>query len=103
VFRRKRFADLVSRQLDLFESDARSLLEDAAEAGSKWTNADREDSEELYGDYQLLVDEIGERLLDIRETYTATLDDPAADEYRAAFSRAAGKRFRGTSSLLEDT
>ena len=103
MLRRKRFADLVSRQLDLFEVDARSLLAEAAHADSKWTNADREDSEELYGDYQLLVDEIGEQLLDIRETYAATLDDRAADEYRAAFTRAAGKRFRGTSSLLEDT
>ncbi len=99
---RKRFGDLVSRQLDLFEDDARPLLDDAAEADSAWTNATREDSEELYGDYQLVVDEIAERLLDTRETYAATLDERAAEEYRTAFDRAARKRFRRFAGLLDD-
>jgi cyclopropane fatty-acyl-phospholipid synthase-like methyltransferase len=102
VLGRKRFGDLVSRQLDLFEDDARPLLDDAAEADSAWTKATREDSEELYGDYQLVVDEIAERLLDTRETYAATLDERAAEEYRTAFDRAARKRFRRFAGLLDD-
>ena len=81
-----------------------SLLDDAAEADSAWTNAGRESSEELYGDYQLVVDEIAERLLETRETYAATLDEQTADEYRGTFNRAARKRFgRDATTLLEET
>jgi hypothetical protein len=100
--RRNRFGELVRRQLDLFEDDAGELLAEAAEADAAWTRADREGSEELFGDYQLVVDEIAERLLDVRETYAATLDEPVAHEYRAAFDRAARKRFRPFAGLLDD-
>ncbi|MBM2823166.1 MAG: hypothetical protein HW413_1912 [Thermoleophilia bacterium] len=100
--RRGRFADLIRRQLDHFVADESPLLQEAAEANSAWTNAGANESEELYGDYQLVVDTIGERLYDIRETYAARLDERAADDYRAAFNRAAGKRFRRFAGLLED-
>ncbi len=63
----------------------------------------REEAEELYGDYQLVVDAIADRLLDVRETYAATLADNAVDAYRAAFTRAATKRFRRYTTLLVDT
>ena len=102
MLRRRRFHDLVERQLDLFEADEASLLEEAREADAAWTNAGAYDSEELYGDYQLVVDAIGERLHDIRETYAARLDGRAAEDYRATFNRAAGKRFRRFAGLLED-
>ena len=101
IFRRSgRFDELVRTQLDLFAEDEAELLEEAQEADEAQTHADRDEAEELYGDYQLVVDAIGDRLLDIRETYAATLEDDAADEYRAAFNRAASKRFRGFTSML---
>lgn len=101
IFRRSgRFDELVGRQLDLFAEDEAELLDEAQDADDAWTHADREEAEELYGDYQLVVDAIGERLLDVRETYTATLADDAAEEYRAAFNRAATKRFRKYAGLL---
>jgi len=102
MLRGRRFHDLVERQLDLFASDEALLLEEAEEADVTWTNAAADDSEELYGDYQLVVDALGERLHDIRETYAARLDEDAADDYRATFNRAAGKRFRRFAGLLED-
>jgi len=102
MLRRRRFHDLVERQLDVFASDEAGLLEEAREADAAWTNAGADDSEELYGDYQLVVEAIGERLYDIRETYAARLDEGAADDYRATFNRAAGKRFRRFAGLLED-
>jgi hypothetical protein len=102
MLRRGRFDGLVRRQLDLFATDEAALLGEAEEADAAWTNASAEGSEELYGDYQLMVDEIGERLHDVRETYAATLDEGAADEYRAAFDRAAGKRFRRYSAFPDD-
>jgi hypothetical protein len=102
MFGRRRFRDLVERQLDLFAADEASLLEEAAEADAAWTKADRGESEELYGDYQLVVDAIGERLYDTREAYAATLDEAAADEYRGDFDAAARKRFRRYASFLEE-
>ena len=89
-------------QLDLFASDEASLLADADEADATWTHADAEQSEELYGDYQLVVDAIADRLYDIREAYAATLDGTTADDYRKAFNRGAAKRYPRYASFLED-
>ena len=100
--RRNVFDELVERQLALFAEDDAELLEEAAEAEERWTKSGREAAEELYGDYQLVVDAIADRLLDIREAYAATLEPPAADSYRAAFTRRASKRFRRYASLLAD-
>jgi hypothetical protein len=104
IFRRSgRFDELVRRQLDLFAEDEAGLLEEAREADDAQTRAERDEAEELYGDYQLVVDAIGERLLDLREAYAATLEAAgAADEYRDAFNRAALKRFPRFTGLLPD-
>ena len=101
MLRRGRFHDLVERQLDLFEADEASLLEEAHEADAAWTSAGADESEELYGDYQLVVDTVGERLYDLRETYAASLDEQTAEDYRAVFNRAATKRFRRFAALLD--
>jgi hypothetical protein len=101
IFRRGRFAELVERQLDLFASET-DLLEEATKADAAWTNAASDETEELYGDFQLVVDAIGERLYDIRETYASTLEPGTADQYRAAFDRAARKRFGRYVSFLEE-
>jgi hypothetical protein len=102
MLRRGRFRELVETQLDLFATDEAELLREAEEADAAWTNAGRDETEELYGDYQLVVDAIGERLYDIRETYAGTLDEEAAEEYRGAFDAAARKRFRRFAAFLED-
>ena len=101
IFRRGRFRELVERQLDLFVAET-DLLDEAATADAAWTGAGADESEELYGDYQLVVDAIGERLHDIRETYAATLDERTAEEYRVAFDRTARKRFGRYATFLED-
>ena len=101
ILRRSRFQELVQRQLDLFESET-ELLDEAKAADAAWTRASADESEDLYGDYQLVVDTIGERLYDIRETFAATLDGSAADEYRSAFDRASHKRFGALTAFLEE-
>jgi hypothetical protein len=101
IFRRTRFRELVDRQLDLFEEDT-ELLDAAAEADAAWSQTNVEESEERYGEYQLVVDAIGEALYDIRETYAATLAADTADEYRADFDRAARKRFGRLATFLEE-
>jgi len=101
MFGRRRFGELVERQLELFASDEASLLAEAGAADTAWTHADRGRSEELFGDYQLVADAVAERLLDVREAYASTLEDDVAGEYRAAFDRAARKRFRSFTGLLD--
>jgi hypothetical protein len=94
--------ELARRQLDLFVVDEAELLAEAAEAEETWNRAPREDAEEAYGDYQLVVDALADRLLDMREAYAATLAPETADEYRAAFGAAARKRLRRYASLVAD-
>ena len=101
IFRRGRFGELVERQLDLFASET-DLLEEAADADAAWTNASADETEELYGDFQLVADAIGETLYDIRETYAATLEADTADQYRDAFDRSARKRFGRYASFLDE-
>jgi len=101
IFRRDRFRELVERQLDLFASET-DLLEEATDADAAWTSASADETEELYGDFQLVVDAIGEKLYDIRETYASTLEPGTADQYRTAFDRAARKRFERYASFLEE-
>ena len=100
--RRDRFDDLVERQLNLFAADDADLLAEAAEAESVWNSATAEDAEEAFGDYQLVVDAIADRLLDIRETYASSLDGDASTGYTAEFTRQATRRFRRYSTLLAD-
>ena len=100
--RNGRFRELIDRQLDLFAEDDRELLVEADEAEHAWSRSGAEDAEEAFGDYQLVVDAIGDRLLDIRESYARTLDDAAAAEYSAEFTRAATRRYRRYASLLAD-
>ncbi len=103
IFRRdSRFDELTGRQLDLFAEDEIDLLSEAEEAEQAWSRAGKDEAEEAYGDYQLVVDAIADILLDIRESYAATLDDAVADDYRNAFNRAARKRYRRYTSLLAD-
>ena len=100
--RRGPFDELVERQLTLFAADDADLLQEADDAEAAWDAAGRDTAEEAYGDYQLVVDAIADRLLDVRETYAATLDSETADTYRAAFATGAARRFRRYASLVSD-
>jgi hypothetical protein len=101
-FRRGPFDDLVERQLTLFSEDEADDLTEAAEAEAAWVRAGREDAEEAYGDFQLVVDAIADRLLEVRETYAATLDEERAAAYRRTFHGGVARRFRRYPSLLAD-
>lgn len=92
-FRRNRFGDLIRRQLDLFVEDEAELLREADEAERAYDAAEREDAEEAYSDFQLVLETAKERLAELRDTYAATLDEDAAEEYERSFRRAARKRF----------
>ncbi len=96
------FDELVEAQLRLFAEDDADLLEEADQAEAAWNAAGRDTAEEAYGDYQLVVDAVADRLLELRETYAATLDASTADVYRSAFAAGARRRFRRYASLVAD-
>jgi hypothetical protein len=100
--KRPRFADLISRQLDLFEREHRGLIDDCVAAEQSYNRAEREEAEERYGDYVDLVETGTELLADLRDNFATTLDEDAADEYTAAFNRAVFKRFRRFALEIED-
>jgi hypothetical protein len=100
--RRGPFDELVERQLALFAADESALLAEADEAEAAWVRAGREDAEEAYGDYQLVVDAIADRILEIREAYAGTLAGHNAESYRLAFSAAVKRRFGRYASLVSD-
>lgn len=93
ILRRNRFDDLVRCQLDLFAGDEAELLREAAKAERTYVAADREDAEEAFSDYQLVLQAIGERLAETRDAYAATLDDDSASDYERLFARTVRKRF----------
>ena len=92
IFRRRRFADLIERQLDLFEREQRGLIADCVDAERAYDRADRTSAEERYGDYSDLVETGTEILADIRDHFAKTLDGDAAEDYEAAFNRAVARR-----------
>jgi hypothetical protein len=100
--RRSRFGELVRHQLELFANDEAELLAEIPAAESAWTRSSRDEAEASYGELQLVLDTVGERLLDLRETYAATLPHHAADAYRRAFTQAALRRFERAASLLDE-
>ena len=91
--RRDRFGDLIRRQLDLFAEDEHELLREAEAAERTYDAAEREEAEEAYADYQLVLESIADRLEELRDTYALTLGSDADIAYAQAFARAARKRF----------
>jgi hypothetical protein len=93
VIFRRRFADVIGRQLDVFAVDEAALLVEVREAEQAYNCADRDEAEEKYGDYVDVVETATEALADMRDRFARTLDENAAEEYEAAFNRAVKRRW----------
>jgi hypothetical protein len=102
VFRRQRFADVISRQLDLFQREHAELIRECEEAESAYDRAERDEAEERFGDYQDLVETGTEVLADLRDHFASTLGDEAAEQYEAEFNRAVEKRLPRFSLEIEN-
>ena len=101
---RRRFADLIARQLDLFEEENAELIADCTAAERAYDAAPRDEAEERYGDYLDLVETGTEILAGMRDYYArASLDESGSSDYERAFNRAAAKRFPRFALELEDT
>ena len=103
MLRRRRFADLIARQLDLFVRDNLELLEACDAAERAYDRAAHEEAEERYGAYQDLVEDGTELLAALRDTFASTLDDDAAEEYEDEFNRAVAKRLPRFGLEIENT
>ena len=93
IFRRRRFGELIQRQLDVFAEDSDDIFVEISHRKELYDAADRDDAEELYGDYIDAVETGTEALADMRDRFKRTLDDDAADEYELEFNRAVKKRW----------
>jgi hypothetical protein len=102
VILRRRFGDLLDRQLRLFEQEHAGLLADCTAAERAYDRAPREEAEERYGDYLDLVETATVILAQLRDAYAETLDEAAAAEYVAAFNRAVVRRFPPLALEIED-
>jgi hypothetical protein len=102
VFRRRRFADVISRQLDLFEREHADVIAEVEELRRAYEAAERDEAEERYGDYVDAVETGTEILADIRDHFARTLAEEDAEEYEAEFNRAVGKRLRTFALEIEN-
>jgi hypothetical protein len=100
---RRRFAELIRRQLDLFEREHADLVRDCEAAERAYDDADRDEAEERYGDYLDLVETGTEILAELRDSFASTLDEETAEEYEEAFNRAVAKRLPRFALEIEDT
>jgi class 3 adenylate cyclase len=89
---RDRFADLIRRQLDLFEREQAALIADCDEAERAYDAVDRDEAEERYSEYLDLVETGTDLLAGLRDNFAATMDEESADAYEEAFNRAVVKR-----------
>src|SRR5256885_7599210 len=102
MLRRQRFADVISRQLDLFEREQAALIRECEQAEAAYDDAERDEAEGRFGDYQDLVETATEILADARDHFAATLDEPAAEKYEGEFNRAVHKRLPRFSLEIEN-
>ena len=92
---RRRFSDLVSRQLDVFAADeADGMLAEVRDLKATYDRAPREQAEDAYGDYMDAIDAVKDALVDMRNRFAATLEGDSVEEYEAAFERGAMRRWR---------
>ena len=92
---RRRFSDVIGRQLDVFaEDEAQGLLAEVKEMKQRYDSAGRDGAEEAYGDYRDVVDAVKDALADMRDRFAQTLEGDAVEEYESTFERTAKKRWR---------
>jgi hypothetical protein len=102
IFRRARFADVIDRQLDLFVREHADVIEEARVRLDAYDRADRDEAEELYGDYVDAVETGTELLADARDHFGRTLDEDAFAQYEREFNRAVAKRLPEFALELEN-
>jgi hypothetical protein len=94
---------VIERQLAFFEEEDGDLLDDVDRALDKYNRADRDEAEELYGDYQLAIEAATDRLAEFRDAYARTLDEDDAEQYVDEFNRSVADRWRALALTIEES
>jgi len=92
MFRRSRFAAVIDTQLDLFLRENTEVLDDVAARLEAYNAAERDEAEELYGDYVDAVETGTEILADVRDHYAASLEEADGERFVADFNQAVARR-----------
>jgi hypothetical protein len=100
-FRRRRFREVIDRQLALFAQDDGDLLDDVDAALERYNAADRDEAEELFGDYQLAIEAATDGLAELRTTYARTVDD--RETYEREFNAAVVERWPALGLTIEES
>jgi hypothetical protein len=103
MLRRRRFREVIDRQLGLFEQDDGDLLDDVDRAFANYDRADRDEAEELYGDYQLMIEAATDRLAELRDTYARTLEEDDSEQYVREFNTAVVQRWRELALTIDES
>jgi hypothetical protein len=99
---RGRFADVIRRQLDLFEHEQVELIADCDAAEEAYDRAGRDEAEERYGDYLDLVETGTELIAGLRDNYATTMDEETAEEYTEEFNHTVRARLPRFALEIED-
>ncbi len=100
--RRRPFADLIERQLDLFQRDHADLIAECEAAEEAYDEAERDEAEERYGDYVDVVETATEALAELRDAFARTREEDKAEDYEAAFNSAVARRLPRFALEIED-
>jgi len=94
---------VIERQLGFFAEDDADLLEEVDSRFDAYDRADRDEAEELYGDYQLAIEAATDRLAELRDTYARALDERDAEQYVREFNDAVVDRWRELALTIEES
>jgi signal transduction histidine kinase len=83
---------VIESQLDLFEQQDAAFLARVDDAERAYDRADRDEAEEVFGQFQELVEHATEALAEMRDAYAATLEPESAEEYSVEFNAAVHRR-----------
>src|SRR5262249_5022440 len=98
---RRRFSDLVDRQLDLYARDHRDEIREIVAASDAHHASSSDDAPEAFGDYQDRIDWAAQDLIALRDTYARTLDADTAAAYAKAFARGVRRRFPALANAVQ--
>lgn len=101
MFRRRRFGDLIDRQLRVFAEDHSERLAQITQTRATYRDSDTNEAEQRYGDYADELEWAAEELMEMRDTYAATLDGAATERYLHEFRRTVEKALPAIASALD--
>ncbi len=99
---RRRFGDVIDRQLDLFRTEHADVVAECAELLARYNAADRDEAEELYGDYADAVETGTEILADMRDRFASTLSEADAERFEREFNATVRKRLPSFALEIEN-